>query len=171
LTGFVLPAAPSAAGVALRPVADSDRDFLQRLYRSVRWEELAPTGWADDAKNAFLDSQCSLQDRHFRTAYAGAEFYLVEQAARPIGRLYVHRPARNLHLLEISLLPERRGHGLGAALLGMLQDEVRAGRADRVSLDVLATNPARRLYARLGFVETNPDEAWPGPYRQMVWMP
>jgi GNAT superfamily N-acetyltransferase len=171
LTGFVVPAPLAAAGIALRPVADSDRDFLQRLYRSLRWDELAPTGWSDEVKNAFLDGQFSLQDRHFRTAYAGAEFFLVEQAADPIGRLYVHRTAHDLHLLEITLLPDRRGRGLGAALLAMLQDEVRAARAGRVRLDVFATNPARHLYARLGFVETNPDDALQGPYRQMAWIP
>lgn len=168
MTGFALPAA--LGEISLRPVAASDLGFLQQLYRSVRWPELAPTGWSDDTKIAFLDTQFDFQDRHFRTGFAGAEFYIIAEREIPIGRLYVDRVTRDLHLIEISLVPERRGRGLGTGLLGMLQDEVRAGRNDRVTLDVLADNPARRLYARLGFVETAPDAPFPGLYRHMAWM-
>jgi ribosomal protein S18 acetylase RimI-like enzyme len=52
--------------------------------------------------------------------------------------------------MDIALLPERRGRGIGTRLLQELLDAGRAsGRS--VSIHVERENPARRLYERLGF--------------------
>jgi len=54
--------------------------------------------------------------------------------------------------MDIALLPEFRGRGIGTALLSALIEEAeREGK--RVSIHVERYNPARRLYARLGFRE------------------
>ena len=164
-----LPAALAAAGVSLRPVAEGDFPFLRHLYRSLRWDELAPTLWPDEAKVAFLDQQFAFQHRHYTSGFAAAEFYLVAREAEPIGRFYIDRETRHWYLMEISLLPDWRGRGLGAALVGLLQDEVRAGRGDRVSLNVETTNPARRLYTRLGFVEVAAPDEFPRLSLEMMW--
>jgi len=164
-----LPAALTAAGISLRPVAERDFPFLRHLFRTLRWDELAPTRWPDEAKAAFLDQQFDFQHRHYATGFAAAEFYLVEREAEPIGRFYVDRETRSWYLIEISLLPEWRGRGLGTALLGLLQDQVRAGGGDRVSRNVETTNPARRLYTRLGFVELAPPDEFPRLSLEMTW--
>jgi ribosomal protein S18 acetylase RimI-like enzyme len=53
--------------------------------------------------------------------------------------------------LAISVLPEYRGQGIGTRLLSALHDGI-AGRGDqRISLSVQKTNPAVRLYERLGY--------------------
>ena len=60
-------------------------------------------------------------------------------------------------LIEISLLPEQRGKGVGAQLIeGVIAEATSAGK--RVSLTVEQQNPAIRLYQRLGFttVEERP---------------
>jgi ribosomal protein S18 acetylase RimI-like enzyme len=160
------------AGLGLRPAVDADRPFLETLYRSVRWDELAPTGWPDEAKLAFLDSQFDLQHRQYAGAFAGADFWIVEHEGAPVGRFYVERTPAQLHLVEISLLTAWRGKGFGGALIGMLQDEVRAGGARRVVLSVDRTNfGARRLYQRLGFVETPTTSPYPGLSIEMTWTP
>jgi ribosomal protein S18 acetylase RimI-like enzyme len=164
-----LPQALAAAGIELRPVAEGDFPFLRHLFRTLRWAELAPTLWPDEAKIAFLDQQFSFQHRHFSTGFAAAEFYVVAHQTEPIGRFSVDRETRHWYLIEISLLPDWRGRGLGAALVGTLQDEARAGRGDRVSLNVETTNPARRLYARLGFVELPPPDEYPRLSLEMMW--
>lgn len=52
--------------------------------------------------------------------------------------------------LSMAVVPERRGAGVGTALLAALLAQAQpAHRA--VSLSVSASNPARRLYARMGF--------------------
>ncbi|RDI48882.1 GNAT family N-acetyltransferase [Nocardia mexicana] len=52
--------------------------------------------------------------------------------------------------LAIGVAPSARGTGLGTALLTRLLDDART-RYDGVCLSVRETNPARRLYERLGF--------------------
>ena len=163
-------AAPAASGLRLRPATEADRPFLEALYRSVRWDELAPTGWPDAAKLAFLASQFDLQHRQYAVAFAGADFWIVEHHGAPVGRFYVERTAAQLHIVEISLLSEWRDKGIGGALIGMLQDEVRAHRASRVLLSVDRTNiGARRLYERLGFVESPDASPYAGASIQMTW--
>jgi ribosomal protein S18 acetylase RimI-like enzyme len=141
-----------------------------RLFRSVRWEELSPTGWPDQAKIDFLASQFDLQQRHYRLAFADADFDVIEHVGLPIGRLSVDRTPPDLHLVEISLVPEWRGRGVGGALITGLQDQVRRGAAARVILNVERTNPAaQRLYQRLGFAESPPTSPYPGLSIEMVW--
>jgi Acetyltransferase (GNAT) family len=68
----------------------------------------------------------------------------------PIGRLYLHESAAEVRVMDIAVLPEWRGQGLGTTLLHAVLDAGREGNA-RVSLHVEPGNPAQRLYARLGF--------------------
>jgi len=52
--------------------------------------------------------------------------------------------------VDIALLPEHRGNGVGTRLLDDLLDEGDAG-AKSVTIHVERMNPALRLYERLGF--------------------
>jgi GNAT superfamily N-acetyltransferase len=165
------PAHLAAAGLSLRPVVDADRPFLEHLYRLVRWDEFAPTGWPDATKTAFLAQQFDFQRRQYEQVYPGAEFHVIVHGPDPIGRIYVDRSGRDLGLVEISLLPEWRGRGIGAALLEQLQREVEAGLRDCVSLQVAPENPARRLYQRMGFVDKSPASEFQVASIEMVWPP
>lgn len=170
ISPFQTPARLSEAGVSLRALGEADFPFLRLLYRMLRWDEFAPTQWPDETKAAFLDQQFSFQHRHYVTCYDGAEFYVIAHGAEPIGRFYIDRVTRDRVVVEISLLPEWRGRGIGSALLTALQEEVTAGCADRVSLHVETGNPARALYARLGFVEVKPPDEFPRLDIEMVWL-
>ncbi|MGB3712970.1 MAG: GNAT family N-acetyltransferase [Candidatus Promineifilaceae bacterium] len=55
-----------------------------------------------------------------------------------------------LFLAGIYLSPEWQNQGLGAVIIGDVLASAKA-RGQRVSLQVLKVNPARRLYERLGF--------------------
>jgi GNAT superfamily N-acetyltransferase len=136
----------------------------------VRWDELAPTGWPEQAKIDFLASQFGFQQQHYHTHFAGADFDVIEHDGVAIGRLSVYRSTSRLHLIEISLVPEWRGRGVGGTLIARLQHEVRAGPAARIVLNVERTNPdAHRLYQRLGFAESPPTSPYPGLSIEMVW--
>jgi len=166
---LVLSAPLRAAGVSLSPVTGADRPFLQQLHRLVRWDEFAAAGWPDQMLATFLDSQFEIQRRGYEIGHPDGEFYVVWRGEIPIGRLYLDRSGPDLELIEISLLPEWRGKGLGAGFLALLQDEVRAGRCERVRLSVTPENPARRLYQRMGFVEPAPASRFAEAYIDMVW--
>jgi ribosomal protein S18 acetylase RimI-like enzyme len=148
----------------LRPATDADRDFLLEVYTSTRAVELGMLPWDDAAKRAFVEQQFNAQDVHYRRFYADAAFDVVEVAGEPAGRLTVLRGAEDIRIVDIALLEAFRGRGIGTALLQAVLDE--AGDGDHsVSIHVEVTNPARALYARLGFRVTEDD----GPYLQMAW--
>lgn len=162
---LVLPAALAAQGFVLRPETEADLPFLRRLYVSTRWDELAiVTYWSDAQKQEFLESQFALQRHHYRTYYPNTEWIVLEQDGAPAGRLYLDRQAKELTVVDISLLPEWRGRRIGTALMQAVMAEAHAaGKA--VSIAVEKFNPAQRLYRRLGFREVS-DE---GVYWFMEW--
>src|SRR5690606_20404347 len=95
--------------------------------------------------------EADAQHAHYLRAYPGADLAIVELAGAPVGRLYVHRRADELRLLDVTLLPEHRGRGIGTRLVRALLDEARA-RGVAVSCDVEHDNHrARALYLGLGF--------------------
>ena len=60
--------------------------------------------------------------------------------------------------LAIAVLDGRRGEGIGAALIGAAVERGRADGFARLSLSVDADNPAKRLYARLGWAAYEPND-------------
>lgn len=159
-------AASVAVGLGRRQVEAGDREFLARLYASTRAEELAATGWSEQAKAAFLRQQFEAQDVHYRTHYRDASFEILELAGEPVGRLYVARWAHEIRLVDIALLPEAQRRGIGSLLLAELLAEGRAS-GRKVSCHVEAFSHALELYQRLGFVPVGEQ----GPYLLMEWSP
>ena len=158
-----LPASLQVDGLVLRSVREADYPFLRSVYRDVRRQELAPTGWPQSVQDAFCDSQFSLQDRHYRAHYQHARFYVIERGDVPIGRIYISDAPELLILMEVSLLSSERGQGHGTTLLRWLTGLADASQRP-VRLHVEPDNPAKRLYERHGFVAHETD----GPYQRML---
>ena len=141
---------PTSSVTTLRPVTEHDGEFLFAVYASTRVEELAQVGWTDAQKEDFLRQQFDAQRRCYEGDYPGAEFKVILADGQPAGRLYVHRREREIRIMDLALLPEFRGRGIGTGLLSEIFAEGdRTGR--RVSIHVEVFNPALRLYERLGF--------------------
>jgi ribosomal protein S18 acetylase RimI-like enzyme len=136
--------------VSLRPVAAGDEPFLLRVYASTRAEELAPVPWTDDQKAAFVTHQFGAQTAHYAEHYRGMTSDVIVMDGEPAGRLLVARWREEIRIVDITLLPEFRGEGVGTALLGDLASEARDAKK-RLSIHVEVHNPAMRLYERLGF--------------------
>ena len=115
---------------------------------------------------AFLNQQFDLQRHHYQTHYDDAQFSVIEVDGTPVGRLYLWRGSRDHRIVDISLLPEWSGKGIGGAILDSVRNEAAAARRS-VSIHVEQFNPARRLYDRKGFREISED----GPYWLMKWSP
>lgn len=161
---LALPSEWAARGFVLRGETIDDLPFLERLYASVRGAELEAAGWPEEVRQSFLASQFAFQTRHYADAYAGADFGIVARDGEPAGRLYLFRSAGDVRVVDVSLLPEWRGGGLGTMLLQAVQAEA-AAEGKTVSLHVDMMNPAQNLYRRLGFVEAGTH----GPSWCMVW--
>ncbi len=137
--------------LALRAVSDADQAFLQRLYASVREEELRPTGWPEAQKAAFLAMQFQAQHRAY-AAYSDTEYFIVQRGQQDIGRLYLQHQPEAMSIVDISLMADTRGQGIGSDLLQAVFAQARAAHK-AVQIHVEKFNPALRLYQRLGFVE------------------
>jgi len=148
-------------GLDARPRTPADTEFLAALYASTRASELAPVPWPDDAKRTFVRSQFEAQTRHYDIHYPDAEFLVLERDGRAMGRLILSWGDRDLHVVDISLVPDCCGLGLGSAVLRA----VMAQAAGSVSIHVERFNPALRLYQRLGFVREDDT----GVYYRMRW--
>jgi ribosomal protein S18 acetylase RimI-like enzyme len=152
--------------ITFRPATDGDYDFMRRLYHSTRAEEMQHFPFDEAKKAAFLDQQFSAQFQHYGIHYPTCERNIVENDGTPIGRLWIDEWRDQIRLVDIALMPEWRGQGIGSLLL---HDVLARGTAARkpVTIHVEAYNPALRLYRLLGFehVDTN------GVYYLMKWMP
>lgn len=150
--------------LSLRPITPQDVPFLAGVYASTRAEELAVTGWSDEDKEIFCRRQFDAQSAHYRENYPGALFQVIERDGISIGRLYVAHWEREIRIVDISLLPEHRGSGIGTQLLHDLREEARsAGKS--LTIHVERLNPALRLYHRLGFQQIEDK----GVYLLMKW--
>jgi ribosomal protein S18 acetylase RimI-like enzyme len=142
--------AVSTATVTIRRAGAGDQPLLRRVYAGSREAELSLIAWSDAEKKAFLDQQFDFQEAYYRGHYDGATYSVIEVDGGPVGRLYVARWPDEIRVIDIAVLPEHRGAGIGTRLLGELLDEAeRTGK--RVSIHVEKGNPAFRLYERLGF--------------------
>ena len=140
--------------ITLRPATAEDVPFLKRVYASTRAEEMAIVPWTSEQKDAFIEMQFRAQDTDYRGNYPDAAYDVILRGTTPAGRLYVHRRESEISILDIALLPEHRGAGIGGALLNDLIAESEAAGKPLV-IHVEKYNRAQTLYRRLGFVETD----------------
>ena len=147
----------TADRISLRPESAEDDDFLRALYASTRAHEMAVAGWTAAQQDVFLRSQFDLQRHHYRAHYPGATFDIILLDAVPVGRIYVHRAHDEIRLIDVALVPDARGRGIGTRLVEWLLAAA-IERNATVTLNVEPYNPARRLYERSGFrvVEEDP---------------
>jgi ribosomal protein S18 acetylase RimI-like enzyme len=156
--------------LSLRPVAPEDDAFLFELYASTR-QDIASLGLPAAQRDVLLRVQWMAQRQSYVARFPSSEHQLVLVEGRPAGRLWVARGPEELRVVDVSLLPAHRGSGLGTTLLRTLQEEASvAGKPLRLS--VARDNPARRLYARLGFTPVGPAEAAATePHLALEWRP
>ena len=145
--------------ISLRPFSPDDPEFLFQLYASTRRDEIAPFGWPAAQQEAFLRMQFNAQRQWYAMAYAGADHQLIVVDERPAGRILVFRENSVARLVDIALLSEYRGRGIGTQLLHELISQCEKDGVP-LRLQVLKNNPARRLYERLGFKKTGEDSMY-----------
>ena len=135
--------------VTIRPATKEDEGFLANLFTSTR-PEFDLLDLPESQKQALLSMQFKAQRQQYDASYPQAESAIILCDDRPIGRRLVDRTAREITLIDIALLPEHRNAGIGTNLMQKLLAEAAEERKP-VRLHVLKSNPALRLYERLGF--------------------
>jgi ribosomal protein S18 acetylase RimI-like enzyme len=130
----------------LRPARPPDYFFAVTLYLDGAKRHLSKIGRWDRRR---------LTTR-FRRGYKQAQVQVICVEDRRIGWMQVAELVGRLHLHQLHLSADFRRRGIGTRLLKVL-----LRRADSVgkpvTLEVMHGNPAKRLYARLGFKATGKD--------------
>lgn len=168
---IAVPAVWASGGYALRHARARDRGFQRALFEAGRPDAAFIARLPAAQRDAFLDSQFSLQDAHYRRFFAGAECQIVTQYGAPVGRIVVQKDARDWRLIDIGLLPDVRSRGLGSALIVAVQSACAAAGAEALNLQVDVSNRARSLYERLGFSVTGDIGSQIGSHVEMSWRP
>lgn len=141
------------AAYTVRSVQQEDEALLLELYSSTRTDEMALVPWDAAQKQAFLQMQFSAQQKHYRAYFPQATHEMILAEAQPVGRLYVDRRDTEIRILDITLLPQARGRGLGTQILRDLLKEADQEKKS-CSIYVESFNRSLGLFQRLGFVKT-----------------
>lgn len=140
--------------IDFRTITDSDFPFLKKVYRSTREKEMAPTGWSEAQKLHFIEFQFNAQHTYYNNVYKDALFQIIKVNDSDIGRLYTWETEKQIRIIEIAILPEFTGKGIGTKILsGLIQRSEESGKS--LSIHVEYFNPALKLYERLGFKKTD----------------
>lgn len=132
--------------VEMRDEADADLKFLHVLHISC-------SPFAGVLPEPILLQQAEFANRGFKAGFPHAMRLIAMLDCNPVGRFMVDWNGPSAHGVDIAVLKHARTSGLG---LRMLQSWVVV--ADQLNLpctlQVLAENPARKIYQHLGFIET-----------------
>ncbi|MGE5703062.1 MAG: GNAT family N-acetyltransferase [Clostridia bacterium] len=146
------------------PACPDDEGFLYELFAATRRGEIASWGFNQQEGELLLQMQFKGQSQSYAMNYPDAKRHLLVVENEKIGSIVVLTTDQEIRLVDLALLPHYGNRGIGTQLLLELQQEA-TSQQKSVSLSVLNTNPAKRLYQRLGFLEVGND----GVYCQMVW--
>lgn len=124
----------------LRSSSASDFGFCWPIYRDAMQPLAAVlTQWNEPAQRKIVE---------LAVADAGTSILKAEQA--DAGWLQVQETRFVVELKQLYILPAMRNRGLGTSFLGWMKERADRKRKD-LTLEVMANNPAVRLYERLGF--------------------
>ena len=140
----------STQRLGFRPVSlPQDEAFLKRLYGSTR-DDLAQIPLPDLQKETLIEMQYEAQRRQYLIDFPEARHDILLLNNEPAGRLMVNEESDSHRIIDLAILPEHRGMGVGESVIRAEQE--RACRAQKpLRLQVLVTNRAARLYERTGF--------------------
>ena len=137
----------------LRPIQEEDEALLLEIYSSTRADEMALLPWDAAQKQSFLQMQFSAQQKHYRAYFPHATHEMILAEGQPIGRLYVDRRETEIRILDVTLLPQARGRGIGTQILLELMKEANQENQS-CSIYVESFNRSLGLFQKLGFMKT-----------------
>ena len=134
-------------GYSLRAATAEDFGFVRKLHRETLKEYVAQIwGWDEEQQEALV-----------RERFNPLMIQVIQGDGRDIGVLQLEKRSEGWFLANIQLAPDYQRKGIGTRIVQDLLARADAEKAS-VALTVLRPNPARHLYARLGFVVTASDD-------------
>ena len=104
-----------------------------------------------------IDLQFRGQQAQYAAEYGTGGHLIIELDGDPVGRLWLHRGPDELRVVDMALLPARRGEGIGSLLFAELRSEADAAQLP-LRLESLSTNRGAIAFAeRQGFAVADDD--------------
>lgn len=145
--------------VELRPVEDTDREFLISAYEASREMELSMTPWSPEQKRLFATHQFDAQLLHYAKTYSQASHDIILADGREVGRLFVNRGTAEIAIVDLTVLAEARNRGIASSLIEKLQSESgETGRKLRVYVERF--NPSQHFFFKRGFEVSESDDVY-----------
>ncbi|MDY8135292.1 GNAT family N-acetyltransferase [Aquimarina sp. 2201CG5-10] len=132
--------------IELIKAQDTDKDFLLRLRKLTMVEHLEKAG-------LYLSDEEHIQRIKKYFECSRIILYLTKKA----GLIKYLETDDTIEILQLQVLPEYQGKGIGKHLLNELYTKAR-GREKKLTLKVLKDNPAKHLYERTGFKVIGEDD-------------
>ena len=133
----------------LRPMRQSDQPFLQSLYSTTR-PDIQATNLPEREKTQLIATQFRAQTLHYHTHFGNADFLIIEQLGKRIGRITIHPREDEIRVVDLAILPEYRSHGIGTKVMQEVLEKGRI-RDQPVRIHVDKLSRAFSFYTRLGF--------------------
>jgi GNAT superfamily N-acetyltransferase len=132
--------------IAVRPARAEDLDFCADLYFSEM-----------DRTIRDLNLDLTKHAAGFRQRWHPQQVRIITLDGADIGWMQSRIESDALFLGQLFVAPAQQGRGIGTMIVRRLIEEA-AGDRRAVTLGMVKTNPAMRLYQRLGFRTTHEDE-------------
>ncbi|MUK31888.1 GNAT family N-acetyltransferase [Aliivibrio fischeri] len=134
--------------ITLRKATKSDLDFLVNLRDLTMRKYLDEVG-APVTREAYLE----------RINYQFEDAKIIELDNKAIGLFKVTylSESNQLYIAQIQIEPEYQGLSVGSYLINQVINEAYKNKQS-VSLNVLKSNPAQKLYSKLGFKKVGESE-------------
>ena len=124
--------------LSLRPATENDLAFCESLNRGNMSRYLADRGIACDPER-------------FLRSWAEFENLVIQLDGQDIGLLRLTPEQQGLGLRDLQVLPSHQNRGIGSWAVRQAKSIAASRGFQRLQLRVYEDNPAKRLYARMGF--------------------
>ncbi len=119
-----------------------DEDFLFDLRKQTMVVHLERSG-------IFLSDK----EHRLRVAKNYTDAFIIWYSQERVGLLKYIENEKAIEVLQIQVLPDYQGNGIGKQVLEQLIEQQKV-----IRLKILKENPAKNLYQRMGFLTVNEDD-------------
>jgi ribosomal protein S18 acetylase RimI-like enzyme len=126
-----------------RPKQESDREWVRDTHH---------VGYHDVIIRQFGGFSPEKQEHYFEQTWKRENLQILLKDGKPCGYTVIEENTDHIRIQELVLRPEFQKTGIGTIVLKEVFEDARAKHVP-IKLNVLHENEARRLYARMGFVE------------------